>query len=364
MSSGTLEFVEASREGDMRYVIGVLFGIGLVMGLVAPASAVPSGRIEFTSLDAVGAWINGYRAKPDPVRLPAAVRALGQLGAFKDVESSGVYVGFVAGVISANPDKAEELIAKMLPIAPADQWVIVRAIAYSGHPEWKDLLRKFAPRMPLRQVMIDKYLEGKLHTLDDVALEKKSPSLWEKARGYFQSDKDAKPAVETTFDRSPELLDTLWGYYFGTGSYGPIARIITLLPWSIDRDSVDKLTVGSMAKYTLASNAARDPGLLTMLKRASKNQPKNITLVLNEVIESAETMETTRLRKDALAALEELKRKGPAYKRDVSTWGQVGQGALALGCIAAAVTGHVELGIPCVVGGATSSAAMSFWNNQ
>ena len=64
------------------------------------------------------------------------------------------------------------------------------------------------------------------------------------------------------------------------------------------------------------------------------------------------------------AALEELKRKGPAYKREVSTWGQVGQGALALGCIAAAVAGQIELGIPCVVAGATSSAAMSFWNNQ
>jgi hypothetical protein len=80
-----------------------------------------------------------------------------------------------------------------------------------------------------------------------------------------------------------------------------------------------------MAKYTLASNAARDPALLTMLKRAGKNQPKDVTVVLNEVIDAAETMETTRLRKDALAALKELKRKGPAYKRDVSNWGQVGQ---------------------------------------
>jgi hypothetical protein len=119
-----------------------------------------------------------------------------------------------------------------------------------------------------------------------------------------------------------------------------------------------------MAKDTLASNAARDTALLSMLKRASKNQPKNVTVVLDEVIDAAETMEITRLRKNALAALEELKRKGPGYKREISNWGQVGQGALALGCIAAAVTGHVELGLPCVVGGAASSAALSVWNNQ
>ena len=32
--------------------------------------------------------------------------------------------------------------------------------------------------------------------------------------------------------------------------------------------------------------------------------------------------------------------------------------------IAAAVTGQVEFGIPCVVGGASASAAMNFWANQ
>jgi hypothetical protein len=75
-------------------------------------------------------------------------------------------------------------------------------------------------------------------------------------------------------------------------------------------------------------------------------------------------VETTRLRKDALASIEELKRKGPGSKRDFSTWGLIGQGALALGCIAAAATGHVELGLPCVLGGAASGVALSFWNSQ
>jgi len=212
-------------------------------------------------------------------------------------------------------------------------------------------------------VMIEKYLDGKLQTLDEVPLEKKSATVWDKATGLFQSGKDDKP-VEITFDRSPELLDTLWGYYFATGSYGPIARIVTFLPWSTERDSVDKLTLGSMAKYTLASNAARDADLLAMLKAATKNQPKDVAPVLKEVIEAAETMDTTRVRKDALANIEELKRKGPGYRRDVSNWGQIGTGALALGCIAAAATGHIELGLPCVVGGAASSAALSYWNNR
>ena len=140
--------------------------------------------------------------------------------------------------------------------------------------------------------------------------------------------------------------------------------MIALLPWANDHDSVDKLTIGSMAKYTLASNASRDAELLAMLKRAQKTENRKIASVLGEVIEAAETMEIALLRKLALAAIEELKRKGPGYKRDISTWGQIGQGALALGCIVAATTGHVELGLPCIISGAASSAALSVWGGQ
>lgn len=81
------------------------------------------------------------------------------------------------------------------------------------------------------------------------------------------------------------------------------------------------------------------------------------------MIEAAETVDAARLRKKALADIEDLKRKGPGYKRNVSWWGQLGQGALAVGCIAAAATGHVELGLPCVVTGGISSAALSFWDH-
>jgi len=38
----------------------------------------------------------------------------------------------------------------------------------------------------------------------------------------------------------------------------------------------------------------------------------------------------------------------------------VGQGALAMGCVVAAATGQIELGIPCVVGGAAYSAGMQY----
>ena len=86
---------------------------------------------------------------------------------------------------------------------------------------------------------------------------------------------------------------------------------MALLPWSKDRDNVEKLTIGSMAKFTLASNAARDAELLGLLKRIAGKQPDAVKPILAEVIEAAELVDTGRLGKEALAALEELKKKGP-----------------------------------------------------
>ena len=347
----------------MRHMIMIVAVVGVLAAPSGAAAALPEPA-EFPTTDAVGKWMATYHAHPNPARLPAVVRALSALGAFKEPESAGVYVGFIAGVLGANPTKAEDLIGKIVPaITPVDQWVVVRATAYSGHNSWQRWLRRFREQMPTRQAMVDKYLDGRLQTLDEIPLERTEPGFWDKVKGNFMTASAAKP-IGLTFDRSPELLDTLWGYYFATHSEQQIKRIITLLPWANERDSVDKLTVGNMAKYTLASNAARDAELLAMLKGDVKSEPKKISAVLNEVIDAAESVETTRLRKDALAAIEELKRKGPGSKRDVSTWGMIGQGALALGCIAAAAVGQVEIGIPCVIGGAASGMALTYWNNQ
>jgi hypothetical protein len=332
--------------------------------LLVPAAASAAVRLdEQSSRDQVLQWIDGYRAHPDPAALRVAVKAMSVRGMLHDADQASVYVGFLAGVIGAHPAAAESLVVKVLPaFAEEDQWALVRAIAYSGLPDWKPLLEKLAPRMPTRQVMIGKYLNGELPALDQVPLEADKPGFMDKMKGFFGSSAQKHAAL--TFDSSPELLDILWGIYFATGNYQPVSHIIAMLPWSKDQDSVERLTIGGMAKYTLASNAARSHDLLAMLKRANNHQPKSITPILSEVIEAAETMDGARVRKEELAAIEELKTKGPNYKREVSLWGKIGEGALAVGCIAAAAAGQVELGLPCVIGGATSSAALTAWDGQ
>ena len=128
----------------MRCLIAGL--IALLM--LAPAKAAPLQPTDFASTDAVLRWINAYRAKPDPKSVPAAMRALSRFGALEDPERSGVYVGFLAGVIGSDPDGAAVLIGKTFAMRREDRWIVVRAIAYSGLPDWKQRLRNLTPRIP------------------------------------------------------------------------------------------------------------------------------------------------------------------------------------------------------------------------
>jgi hypothetical protein len=337
--------------------------------LIQPARAEVTPEIDpRASLGVVQQWIYNYRARPDYAHVPAAVRVLFHAQSFKEPENSGIYLGFIAGAIGSNPARAERLITSFFPVAPEDEWVIVRAIAYSGLPDWRNLLRRIAPKMPGRKVMIDSYLAGTLPTLANIPLEETKPGVLDKLRGVFTKNPfardDRKLKLTQTFASNQDLLDTLWGYYFATGSHLPIQRIMQMLPWSKSRDTIDKLTVGSMARYTLASYAVRDAGLREFLRSELANQPDAIKAPLGEVIEAADTVQLGAVRKDALAAVEELKAKGSDSRRNLDFWGQVGVGAVALGCVSAAALGQVAIGIPCVIGGSASQGLLSFWEKQ
>jgi hypothetical protein len=312
-------------------LLAVILALAPALAGDKPRREQPAPALEFKKSEHILKWINDYRRAPDPDRLPEVVRAMGDLGLFRELDSAGVYIGFIGGVLGANPDRAELLVSRIFPMPPEDQVVLIRAIAYSGLPDWKGLLQKFIERMPARMVLIRKYLYG-----------------------------DGKTLFEIPVDDGAYVIDALWGYYYATGYREPIQRIVGALALSEDRNDVEKLTIGSMVKWTLATNASREKDLLDILSEEMNTQPANVRKPLREVIEAAETFETGKIRKEALAAIEELKTKGSQKSRDFAWWGQVGQTAFALGCVGAAAGGVVAAGIPCVVGGAISSAALKY----
>ncbi|MFN0217916.1 MAG: hypothetical protein ACKVP4_03765 [Hyphomicrobium sp.] len=322
--------------GRLNKALGLGLAFAALLLTVATASAANKSKKKadpatFSKAEELLSWVNTYRLKPEPERLPEAVAAMSRFGVTKDMDQAGVYVGFAAGVLGSNPESAEALIAKMFPLPPEDQVLLIKAIAYSGLPEWKQVMIKFVERMPARKVLIDKYLFSNKPLLADLPM------------GEDQT-----------------AIDVNWGYYFATGSEPPVRRIVGAMAWTLDKNEVEKLTIGAMAKWTLAQNAARDPDLLAMLKAMTAENDSKVRAPLNDVIEAAETLEIAKIRKQALASIEELRVKGPERVRNYNWWGQAGQTVLALGCVAAGALGQVEFGIPCVVGGALSTAALKY----
>src|SRR6201998_2698372 len=171
------------RETMYRVTFRMLAALIVAPALLTVAVAMPPPGAarpgDFMSVADVQKFMYEYRQKPSLARVPAAVKALSRFGTLKDPEGSGIYVGFIAGVIATNPRKAEDIINKTLPLTPQDQWVLVRAIAYSGHPDWKGLLQKFVDRMPARAVMAHEFLSGPQPSLDDMALEEPDKSFFQ-----------------------------------------------------------------------------------------------------------------------------------------------------------------------------------------
>ena len=309
-------------------------------------AARPQPAPSFTTPDRLLDWAYNYHKHPTPSRLPAAVRAMRELGLFADEEKGAFCTGFIAGVLGDNPKDGPNFVAKMLPMPDKDQAVIIRAIAYSGRPDWRDLLTKFKARMPLREPLIDSYLSGQ-----------------------------AKPLMQADLDGSP-IIYALWGYYVATGNYEPVVRIMQALRWSKNKDdgsfswskmasgwkhdpsAVDKITTGGTAKWTLASYAERNRDLLSLYRAEYDRQPEDIARPLKDVIEAAEVFESEKVRKDQFGAIDDAQKLAATNEAGMSKGATAGSIAIATGCVAAGALGQIYIAVPCVIGGALYTGAM------
>jgi hypothetical protein len=310
-----------------------------------PEQAPPQG--SFSTPERLFEWVYNYSKKPKPWQVPAAVRAMRELGLFGDEEKAGFCTGFIAGVLGSNPKDGPRILAQMFPMPDKDQAVLIRAVAYSGRPDWRELLNNFRNRMQLRQPLIDSYLSGQAKTLMDVDLAEGSPVIY-----------------------------SLWGYYVATGQTEPVVRIIEALRWSKKKDdgnfswskmwsgwkkdpsAVDKITVGATAKWTLASYAEKNRDLLSLYRAEHERQPKDIAVPLRDVIVSAEVFESEKVRKDQFGAIEDARKLQQTNEAGMSKAATAGSIAIATGCVAASALGQIYIAVPCVITGALYTGAM------
>jgi hypothetical protein len=329
---------------------------------VAPQTAAPSPPPDmtgdaqasrerdggFTSPDQLMDWISNYRDHREPWRVPAAVHAMNDFGLFGDEEKAWFCIGFIAGVLGSNPKDGPSLVPKMFPMPDKEQAIIIRAIVYSGRPDWRELLEKNSSRMPLRRPLIDDFLNDKRPTLMTLPL-----------------DTGGSPGIYA-----------LWGYYVATGQHEPVVRIMEALRWSKtkadsgfsfrkvfsgwgrDPSAVDKITTGGTAKWTLASYAERDRQLLALYRAESGRQPEEIAVPLKDVIKAAEDFESEKVRKDQFGAIEDAQRQKLSQEAGMTKGATAGSIAIATGCVAASALGQAYIALPCVIGGALYTGAV------
>jgi hypothetical protein len=317
---------------------------------VQPAESGPPPQQPggFTSAERLMDWISNYRKHKDPSRVPAAVHAMREFGLFGDEEKAWFCTGFIAGVLGSNPKDGPGMIPRMFPMPDKEQAVIIRAIAYSGRPDWRELLEKNADRMPLRRPLIDDFLNGKRPTLMELPL-----------------DHGGSPGIYA-----------LWGYYVATGQHAPVVRIMEALRWSKtkadsgfsfrkifkgwshDPSAVEKITTGGTAKWTLASYAERDRELINLYRAEYQRQPEEIAKPLKDVIEAAEVFESEKIRKDQFGAIEDAQRAQLSSEAGMSKGATAGSIAIATGCVAASALGQAYIALPCVLGGALYTGAV------
>ena len=308
----------------------------------------PEPQGAFSSPDRLMDWMSNYRNHKSPSRVPAAVHAMKDYGLFADEEKAWFCTGFIAGVLGSNPKDGPNLIPGMFPMPDKEQAVIIRAIAYSGRPDWRELLEKTSPRTPLRRPLINDFLAGKRPTLMELAL-----------------DTGGSPGIYA-----------LWGYYVATGQYEPVVRIMQALRWSkrkgesgfsfrkvftgwgSDPSAIDKITTGGTAKWTLASYAERDRALLALYRAEYARQPQDIAVPLKEVIDAAEIFESEKVRKDQFGAIEDAQRAQMSNESGMTKGATAGSIAIATGCVAASALGQAYIALPCVLGGALYTGAV------
>jgi len=334
----------------MRTLIACFFAI-LLISTARPVAAFEG---QFATSDRLMEWVDTYRNSPRPFLMPDAARAMRRLGLLREQEKASFFTGFIAGVLGDNPKDANALVEQLFPMPAKEQAVIIKAIAYSGLPNWQTILREFAPRMPHRKALVDDYLKG-----------------------------DAKPLLEVPLETGPGVLYALWGYYIGTGYYVPVVRVIEALQWAEVRNrerpswfaraksafswskgpDISLMTIGATAKWTLASYAERDRELLEFYRSQLDMQPDEIRPVLEETIVAGESFEADRIRVEELEVVEDAKRQQLIAEGRPSKATTAGSVALATGCVIATASGLPEIGLPCIITGALYNGAVKMWQS-
>lgn len=235
----------------MRTLVVLLACLAASLATAAPA--------PFASGPELGKWVTYYYLKPEPARAVEAIASASRLGLLKDGKSSPSMIGFLSGVVRKEPAVAREAASRLVSLPKAEQPVLALGLWYSGHPEAGKLLAGLSRSVPEQKAMYDELSQNVAPKLDQVPLE-----------------------------QGPWVLDALWGSFMATGDERPVLRVMSALPWTDAQGDKARSLAGGAARWSLTANAVRHPRVLAICKAQAGKQPKEVAVVLAEIIRNAE----------------------------------------------------------------------------
>lgn len=228
-------------------------------------AAPDSSAQPFADVEQAGQWFTYYYLKPEPERIPDALRTMSAAGLLKPDKGASPVTGFLAGVLAARPQGARALVQRLSFLPEDEQSVLLLGLWYSGIPDAKALLNELSSAMPGHEVRI-----------------------------RFLLATPAPRIVEMPPDQGAWVLDAWWGYFLATGDELPVKAVIAVLPWTQIRGDVGRLAIGGAARWSLASNAVQHDRVLEICKAQLPAQPPETARLLGEVVKAAEAERAKR----------------------------------------------------------------------
>jgi hypothetical protein len=230
-----------------------------IIAALLVGGAIDARAQSFTAAPQVTRWMSHYYENPQPERVEAAVRYLSKSGYLGKRGSAPAVMGFISGVMAANPAEARTLALRLADLPEAQQPVLLIGLWYSGVPDSAAIFRELLPRMPGQKKRISNFIATAAPKITDIPPERGS---W--------------------------VIDMLWGDFIATGSDAPVKRIIDVLAWLHPGGEHSQMAVGASARWSLTGNAIQHERVLQICKAELARRPRDSTAILSQVVREAE----------------------------------------------------------------------------
>ena len=211
---------------------------------------VSNANEMFSSQEEFSKWLTFYYMKPEPKKIPDAVRYMSESGLLNNKNAISPVFGFLAGVFKENPSKVGIWAQELKSIKPEHYVVVVLGVWYA--------------KLPNSQKIVYGLLDSNDSLRDKISYLKQGSPI---------------QITEIPLEQGPWVLDALWGEFSATGDAEPVSRIANALPWIDVKGDTNKLLVGGAANWSFRSNAIQHNRVFNIASELTKQHPENTHLL-------------------------------------------------------------------------------------